>query len=304
MVNFWIIPTNIDGWKLVQTHNVYAFSRIADRDKIKPGDRAIFYLIRSDPPVFVGALEFTGSWEEATEPFWSDEKTEGRVIWPWRFRLSTLRIGAVDARRLSKQLSFIENKDAWAVYLVGSLANFGRPILERDYQLIYDELASPPISYEMKPALERRKTLLEKPPPKREIPSLRGPPPSHNELRDMIRDIGIMKNLVSITEHPINDLRLDVAWRTEVQKVPAQVWEVHIAGNFYEALAKLKHAWDLWRAEPFLVTTEKFETEAQNLLGGTFHEIKGHIRIVHWEEIVRHYRLLREVTEIEKKLRL
>jgi hypothetical protein len=82
------------------------------------------------------------------------------------------------------------------------------------------------------------------------------------------------------------------------------VWEVHIGGNFYEALAKLKHAWDYWRADPFLVTTEKYEDEARKLLGGTFHEIKPCIRIIHWEDIVRHYKLLLEVTETSKKLRL
>jgi len=84
----------------------------------------------------------------------------------------------------------------------------------------------------------------------RKIPELRGPVPSHNELRDMIRDIGLMKNLVVETEYPINEMRLDVAWRLPVRENPDHAWEVHIGGNFFEALAKLKHAWDLWKADP------------------------------------------------------
>jgi len=304
MVNLWIVPTSPDAWGLVQEHNVYAFSRKGDRDKIQANDKAIFYLIGSNPPVFVGIFDFIGSWEEAKEPFWPSEKAEGRVIYPWRFRLSTLKVGAADARKMSRQLSFIENKQGWSVYLVGSLANFGRPIPECDYQLIFDELTKPPITYQVKPPTRHGM-----PPPtrvlrRRKIPQLRGPPPSHNELRDMIRDIGLMKRLVAEIEFPINSLRIDVAWHTEVQKMPSYVWEVHIGGNFYEALAKLKHAWDYWRAEPFLVTTEKFEDEARSLLGGTFHEIKPHIRIIHWNDIVKYYRLLTEVTKIEKKLRL
>jgi predicted RNA-binding protein len=305
MVNFWIITTTAESWELTKTHNVHAFNREADRDKIKLGDKAVCYLVRSDPPVFVGVDEFAKPWEEAKEPFWPEEKAEGKVLWPWRFQVTPLKRGAVDARRLSRQLSFVENKDAWSVYFMGGLANFGRPIPESDYQLLFDELARSPVTFEVKPAAKPKVSAAAKIlPKKREIPQRRGPPPSHNELRDMIRDIGLMKNLVAETEYPINDLKLDVAWRTEVQKAPSRVWEVHIAGNFYEALAKLKHAWDYWRADPFLVTTEKYEEQARSLLGGTFHEIKPHIRIIHWQDIVKLYRLLRDTTDTEKGLRI
>lgn len=305
MVNFWIFPTTMEHWELVKAHNVYAFEREAERDKIQPGDKAIFYVIRSDPPVVVGVYEIAEPLEKATEPFWTREKVEGRVIWPWRFRLTPLRLGAVDARRLSKQLSFIENKKFWHVYFVGSLANFGRSISESDYQLIFDELDKSPVAYQVKAAAELKvPTAVKIRPRKREIPPLRGPPPSHNELRDMIRDIGLMKNLLVDTEHPINGMRLDVAWRLPVRENPDHAWEVHIGGNFFEALAKLKHAWDLWKADPYLVTTERFEEEARKLLGGTFHEIKPHIRIINWQEIVKLYKLLRDVTEMEKELRV
>jgi predicted RNA-binding protein with PUA-like domain len=57
MVNFWIFPTTAEHWELVRTHNVYAFQREADRNKIKLGDKTICYIVRSDPPAFVGAHE-------------------------------------------------------------------------------------------------------------------------------------------------------------------------------------------------------------------------------------------------------
>lgn len=295
----------MEHWELVKAHNVYAFQREADRDKIKPGDKAVFYVIRSDPPVFVGIYEIARSLEEAKEPFWTQEKAEGKVIWPWKFQLTPLRLGAIDVVKLSKNLSFIENKEAWSVYMALSIANFGRPIPENDYRLIYDELTKPPITFQVRPPTKAKVSAAVRIPRRRkEIPPLRGPPPSHNELRDMIRDIGLMKNLVAETEYAINDLKLDVTWRTEVQKMPSRVWEVHISGNFYEALAKLKHAWDYWRAEPFLVTTEKYEDQARNLLGGTFHEIKPHIRIINWQHILKLYKLLRDTTDMEKELRI
>jgi predicted RNA-binding protein len=293
----------MNGWELVKTHNVYAFAREAERDKIAPGDRAVFYVRRSDPPVFVGAYEISGSWEEAKEPFWAEEKAAGKVIWPWRFRLNALRLGAVDARKLSKRLSFVENKDVWSVYLMGSLANFGRSIPESDFEIIFQDLAKPSIPFEVRPVSKGEQPSAVKR-VKRRIPAVRGPMPGHNELRDMIYEIGLMKKLLSETEYPINDMKLDVAWRTPARQNPDHAWEVHIGGNFFEALAKLKHAWDLWKADPYLVTTERFEDETKKLLGGTFHEIKSHIRIINWRDLVRLYRLLREAAKIETRLNI
>jgi hypothetical protein len=57
-------------------------------------------------------------------------------------------------------------------------------------------------------------------------------------------------------------------------------------------------------AEPFLVTTEKYEGQARNLLTGTFNQIKPHLRIIHWNDVVRLYQHAREINDIEKKLRL
>jgi predicted RNA-binding protein len=302
MSSFWIIPTNSEAWELVKEHNIYAFHRESDRDKINPGDKAIFYITRSNPPVFVGVFEFQDRWEEATEPFWPNEKVENRIIHPWRFRLTPLRMGAADARKLSRELSFIEHKENWQVYFQGSLANFQHTIPENDYRLILEQLGKPPIAYEIKP---RAKPLQIKEKARRKkVPELRGPVPAHNEIRDMIYEIGLMKGVLSEVEYPINDMRLDVAWRLAVRQNPDHAWEVQIGGNFFEALAKLKHAWDLWKADPYLVTTEHFEEETRKLLGGTFHEIKPHIRVVNWKEIVKLYKLLRDATLIEKEMKL
>ena len=68
--------------------------------------------------------------------------------------MTPLRLGAVDARKLSGQLSFVKNKHAWSIYLRGSLANFGRRIPESDYRLIFEELAKPSIPYQVRPALK------------------------------------------------------------------------------------------------------------------------------------------------------
>lgn len=120
------------------------------------------------------------------------------------------------------------------------------------------------------------------------------PIPSHNEIRDMISEIGGFEGWISEVEYPIDKMRLDVVWRRIKAGNPSHVFEVQVGGNFFEALTKLKHAWDKWNSKPFLVTTEKCELEAKQLLEGSFHEIEHVTRIVNWKKI-------RDLHEAEKK---
>jgi predicted RNA-binding protein len=155
VIGHWLLSTTADNWELIVKHGVYAFRRKTDRDKVRPGDRVLFYLARSRPQVIVGTYEITGSWTESKSPFWPMEKTQKRIVWPWRFPLSMVRLGAVNVRELLNELSFIVRKDTWSVYFVGSLANFGRPIPKSDYERIYSMLAKKPVSYQVLPPPER-----------------------------------------------------------------------------------------------------------------------------------------------------
>jgi len=120
--------------------------------------------------------------------------------------------------------------------------------------------------------------------------------PSHNEIRDMISEIGGFEGWIGEVEYPIDKMRLDVVWRRIKAGNPSHAFEVQVGGNFFEALTKLKHAWDKWNSRPFLVTTEKYELEAKQLLEGSFHEIEHVARIVNWKKI-------RGLYETEKKAR-
>jgi len=146
----WIVPTNSAAWQLVKEHNLYAFHREKDRDKVNPGDKAVFYVTKSSPPVIVGVFEFAGKWEEAKEPFWPNEKRENKVVHKWRFPLRCVRTGAIDARGLAKELSFVSKKASWQTFFMGSIANFGRPIPDSDYRQIFEKLCELPIEYQMK----------------------------------------------------------------------------------------------------------------------------------------------------------
>jgi hypothetical protein len=151
------------------------------------------------------------------------------------------------------------------------------------------------------PRKEKRRDTTQKP-----ISGTLVPPPitpKHNDIRDMIREIGQIEGKVAEVEYPIDSLRLDVVWKKITAGNPQWAFEVQMGGNFYEALTKLKHAWDKWNCKPFLVTTDHYVTQAKSLLEGSFHEMREDARIVNWEKIVRLCQLLRDVHKIRSEIR-
>jgi len=83
----------------------------------------------------------------------------------------------------------------------------------------------------------------------------------------------------STTEFRETIYRYDVVWK-EAEHLPrvTHCFEVQHKGNVVEALAKLKHAFDIWHAALFIVITdEKDRLRARELLApyfaGVFHEI-------------------------------
>lgn len=96
--------------------------------------------------------------------------------------------------------------------------------------------------------------------------------------------------------------QLDVAWRKVEKAVPAYAFEVQIGGDIYHAMAKLKHAYDIWNSKIFLIVTEKDLGKASELLTGTFHEIKEKIRVIEAGKINELFKLKKAYRDFEKQL--
>jgi len=128
---------------------------------------------------------------------------------------------------------------------------------------------------------------------------------NHDLIKELIYEIGQLKGRYPRKEHPLDTGELvDVTWRRIERGNPYAAFEVQIGGDFFKALAKLKHAYDSWNSRPFLVTTEKYRKKAMEWVKGSFHEIAGEIRIVSLEEIRKLHKLLKKAREIEQKLSL
>ena len=99
----------------------------------------------------------------------------------------------------------------------------------------------------------------------------------HDQVKEKLREIGRLQEYLSETECKINGERLDVAWRRVAASVPQKVFEVQVSGNLYAAIGKLKKAHVLWNSQPFLVLQRAERPKADDLLAGSFVEIKNSV---------------------------
>jgi len=133
-------------------------------------------------------------------------------------------------------------------------------------------------------------------------PSKKPPRSLHDEIKQTLYEIGVLEGRVSEKEYPIDGERIDVVWKRVEGGYRYAAFEVQIGGNFYEALAKLKHAWDKWNSCPFLVTTDQYRGKALEWIRGSFHEIEAEIKIVDCEKVKELYEAIKKAKNIKEEL--
>ena len=302
MCAYWIFSVIRENWEIARKHRVWAVARKSLCRKIRKGDFIILYVIGTGS--LCSIMKIIGDWVSTDQLIWADEKEERKLKYPFQVKVRIIQEGLANVKSILPKLSFIENKQNWGLYFKGTPANMGKPILESDYRLIYEAMRSNPLPKDigklLKPERKRKISIRKF---EESVPTTLSSP-KHDEIRNMIFEIGKFEGRISEIEYPINNLRLDAVWKRIRTGNPTHVFEVQIGGNFFEALTKLKHAWDLWNSKPFLVTTEEYIAQAKWLLEGSFHEMKDDARIVNWKKIVRLYQLLKEANMIKSEIRL
>ena len=83
-----------------------------------------------------------------------------------------------------------------------------------------------------------------------------------------------------------------------------KVFEVQVGGSIHQALSKLKHSWDLWNSEPFLIIDPKHSQKVDELLSGTFHEMKDVIKVVTLDKVEELYNHLIADKKLKKEFGL
>ena len=165
-------------------------------------------------------------------PLWEAEIREGRVKWPLRFEFD---------------IDFILPQNTWndEKIPISDRAGFRHPLILKRWEEIK------PLIQALNPnvALESLEIIY--------VPLMstnaEKVSPTHEDVKNLLVDIGKLQAYVANLEFPMGSKRLDVVWRRLPESVPTYVFEVQVGGDIYHALGKLKHAYDLWNSRIFLL---------------------------------------------------
>lgn len=272
-MNYWLIVGTKQNWDTAfKQGNIWGLS---DRqrhlwDKLAENDIVLFY-VKTPISGIVGYGTVQTKFRQ-TKPLWPQEIAEGKVKWPLCFEFKaeyTFPYDKWESQRITSDTLKLK-------------AGVGFHLLEPQYalQLISEFKLTPA------PKLEQAKETL----------SL------HEQLKQRLIEIGKLQGYLAEPEYSFDIGKLDVVWRRVLNSVPTYVFEVHVGGDIYHALGKLKHAFDLWNSHIFIVTSEVEHSKAENLLSGTFHEIGSHIKFIEPQQVEELYKRKKSYLDFEKAL--
>jgi predicted RNA-binding protein len=205
-----------------------------------------------------------------TQPLWPEEVNSGKVIWPLRFEID---------------IEYCLPPDKWELSKISSeVLRFKAGL---SFRKLETALASDVIST-FRSKLESRQPVAE--------------PSVHKEIKEKLVQIGSLQNHIAEEEYAFDLGKLDVVWRRVQQSVPTYVFEVHVKGDIYHDLAKLKHAFDLWNSHIFLVGNEADPEKIAELTRGSFHEIKHQVKFIGLTKVRELHERKKALIDLEKEL--
>jgi hypothetical protein len=205
-------------------------------------------------------------------PLWPAERAENKVIWPFRFEFDVTSCLAPAVWR--------EQRVAAEELKTRVRSGFQQIEPELAERLIKSMPASRPDGLVLSPPLgvsAVRNSILKIPPSQA--------PDTHQQIQGLLAEIGRLQKFVVDIEFPIENRRVDVTWRRVQRSVPSYVFEVQVGGNLTEALAKLKHAYELWNSNIFLVGKPEHKNPTSQLCDHSFHEIRERLRFLELNQV-------------------
>ncbi|MEM0202346.1 MAG: EVE domain-containing protein [Archaeoglobaceae archaeon] len=293
--NNWIWPVSKENWEIVKEREIWATFNKKACEMIKKGDKIIMYVRGTNE--FRGIFEVVSDWYETDEIIWDEEIKEGKVKYPYQVRLKTVVLGKATFKDLKDELEFTRNREAPGVYLVlrglqGLPANNGKPISDLDFNLIFNQMIKHSAKDKM---LEKDKKRLDK-------------DELHKNLVRMLKEIGEAMNFIVKTEESTPDgvYRYDVTWRYYEGHAPIKVFEVELSGNIDKGLARLAHAYDIWRPEYlYIIIPDEDSNRVKRLVEkGAFSILQGRLKILTcaavkelYESVAPHLELVKDLSK-------
>lgn len=271
----WILPGDSNNWLLGIERKIWGVRDTPSLrrawESLKPGDFLFFYVTRPIGGV-VGMGRVLAKFE-GREPLWPAEVQARKVIYPLRFEM---------------EITALLEPEKWAAEAidVGPL-RIGvirmNPVRPEKATLLQQKI--------FKKGLPREGLIQERDKP-------------HRTIQELLVEIGKMKGFHVEKEYPLDNERIDVVWKRVPKGMPTYAFEIQIGGEIYKALGKLKHAFDLWNSRVYLVVERKWDNRVEELLSGTFHEIRDQLRKIFLDDVEHLTEALKRLRSIEEKLGL
>jgi len=267
MGGYWLVVGSPGNWETAFEHgNIWGLKETQRHlwERLQENDMLLFY---ATSPVggVIGCGTVRTKFRQ-NQPLWPKEIEEKRLIWPLRFEFDVEYCLPPDRWITQKLVS----RDLWPR---GGFQGLTKDMGER---LVYSIRTSDYRVQIPKPTgtIEPQEEYGQ------EEKSTEEGFPSHDDVKEVLVEIGRLQNFIAESEYQFELGKLDVVWRRVQHSVPTYVFEIQIGGNIYQALAKLKHAFDLWNSHVFIVSLQEDFSKVLELLSGTFHEIRDRLRFI------------------------
>lgn len=289
-MNYWLVVGSPRNWDTAfKRGNIWGLRQTQRHlwESVNENDKLIFYA--TVPVVGIIGYGIARTKFKQDRPLWPDEIKQHKVIWPLRFEFdveSCLPQKEWKTKKLTSQAlwpraGFQLLSEDLGSKLVSSLSVVEYVPVEEEPLIVSDTA----VEYVGKNKEVEEKTI-----------------PSHDDIKETLVQIGKLQKYIAEQEYLFDIGRLDVVWRRVELSVPTYVFEVQVGGDVYHALAKLKHAYDLWNSHIFIVASDKERSKVDNLLSGTFHEIGTRIKFIELEQVEELYKRKKNYLDFEKGL--
>jgi len=282
---YWLLVGTRQNWNVsFENGNIWGLKEfrevLALWNMLREGDKLLLYV--SKPVTGIVGIGTVRTKFRQTTPLWPQEVRDGAVIWPLRFEFD---IEYCLSPAQWNDRCYRDNDLQLITRMVFQCVPITKAIRVRQHFALPSDLTEPRTAVPIR-AEEAA------------CPS----PPSHEEMKARLRDIGTIQGFVAEEEYAIEGNRLDVVWRRVQRSVPTYAFEVQLAGDVYHALAKLKRAYELWNSHIFLVARADVHHKFQELLSGTFHEIGERIRFLDLASLIELHKRKMSYKELERQM--
>jgi EVE domain len=287
----WLVVGSVRNWNVAfGSGNIWGLrsGRLLEVlwDVLREGDLLLFYAHKPVGGV-VGLGTVKTKFMQDSKPLWPDEVRASKVLYPLRFefdvefclppqRWAEGKAGSVELKNFVRA-GFQPLKSRTAHHIVEQLA----PLEAGRFWVSGEETAFVPAAVTSSDATVTS---------------------GHEEAKRLLVEIGRIQKFLAEPEFPIDAGRLDVVWRRVEKSVPTYVFEVQVGGDIYHAIAKLKQAFDVWNSHIFLVSEPEQKGKLDQLLSGTFHEIRGRLRFIPIQTLRELYERKSSYKKLEEEL--